>query len=170
MKRKIALSVLVVFSLVVAFLVTIASPVTPAQATITGPATNLSSLPDRGSYLIRIYRNTALAANSLGTSTAFAGPAYSRADIQYRLRGISTSALNTVTLQLMYSNDATSGAVPTDLARWVPGPTIVSSSGVNTTTDSTDMTETYNFGYWTAISVTLINANPVNVEVWSLFK
>lgn len=170
MNRKLAVSGLVLVTVIVAALIGWAARPQVTQAAFNGPMANAGVAPDRTAYLFSPVDATQTATGTY-LSRAYAAPWSSRADYQIRVRAdVSNTANSTLTVQLMFSNDTSTGAAPTSASAWVPGPVILATTGYAAGADSTDMTQTLNIGYWTAISYTLANAQQTRVTVYGLYK
>lgn len=148
-KFKIAAYTIVCSAIAVAGFVTLLSAAQPAAAApaFPGGSSRVSANP----RVVTLFSDV-LTQSAQGSS--FVLPEFDRLDVQYVLE---YSGTNTVTLKLLHSNNSTT---------WVAGATFANA----VTTAGSDMTSTFNFGNWTAVSVTLAGSNPVTVSVLALVK
>ena len=141
----------------------------PAAATYGGPL--VQDAGGNGAYDGPVWQLNDASIGSNGLSAVMSRPGFSRIDSQYHIRGISGSANSTVTLQLYYSNDNTTGAPPTWASgSWVAGPVLLAATLVTSVTNTSDITQTLNVGYYTVISYTTTTTNPVWLQVLNLYK
>lgn len=85
---------------------------------------------------------------------------YGLIDFQYTLNGPATS--NAFTLTLMHSNDASS---------WVTGTSLFGTITATTSTSgTTDMTRSHNFGAFSTIYVDVTNSGPVTLTLSGLAR
>lgn len=119
----------------------------PAEAQITPPPgigaveTNLSA------RVVTLARTQVVTADKMLEPTRLIG--FGVLDVQYV---IAFSGTNTTTLTLRHSNDG---------VNWVTGATLLA----NGTTAGTAMTQTHNFGQFTAVYADVTNSNPVTLTV-----
>jgi hypothetical protein len=87
-------------------------------------------------------------------STTMSWGYWDKVDLQYI---VTMGSVNTTSLTLLHSNNA---------GTWVTGATVASAIVAS----GTDMTETFNFGRFTAITATLTNNNPITLTILGWVK
>lgn len=126
---------LVVFALVAAAVLGFA---VPTKATITTPPANMVSRVNNSWYYFTPISTKVITGKTVGDYDSLAR--WEKLDIQYVV-GMTT--VNTTTFQLLYSNDA---------VNWTLGPSWT------VATNTTDMTQTWNFGQYTSLQATPLTA------------
>lgn len=152
MKRKTFFGFVTALAVLISVLLASTLPVQPAHASPSFPGG--STRTANGTYgPVILFEGVGITQSQKGY-VWYMG-AFDRVDVQYVM--VAMSGTNTTTLQLLHSLNNTN---------WATGATLFS----NVLAAGTDITQTFNFGAQTVVSLTLANTNPITVTVLGLFK